>query len=153
LSYATIVFCQFFNILQRRSERISLFNRNFFTNRILLYATVISMGVVSLAIYGPYISDFLSFGPITVTDWLFVLGAAVVFLGIFEALKFFKRTRRTRSLNEYEASVTESLMERTADVIDGAEKLLRGKPEEKPPKEKAPEGKPSRRKRPSAKRE
>ncbi len=94
LSYATIVFCQFFNILQRRSERISLFSRIFFTNRILLYATVISIGLVSLAIYGPYISDFLSFGPITVTDWLFVLGAAVVFLGIFEALKFFKRIRR-----------------------------------------------------------
>ncbi len=94
LSYATIVFCQFFNVLERRFERISLFNRNFFTNRILLCATVISMGVVSLAIYGPYISDFLSFGHITVTDWLFVLGAAVVFLGIFEALKFFKRIRR-----------------------------------------------------------
>jgi Ca2+-transporting ATPase len=94
LSYATIVFSQFFNILQRRSERISLFNRNFFTNRILLFSIVISIGLVSLAIYGPYISDFLSFGPITLTDWLFILGAAVIFLGTFEVLKFFKRTRR-----------------------------------------------------------
>jgi P-type Ca2+ transporter type 2C len=93
LSYSTIVFCQFFNILQRRSEHISLFNRNFFTNKILLLSIVISMGLVSLAIYGPYISDFLSFGPITLTDWLFVLGAAVVFSGIFEMLKFFKRIR------------------------------------------------------------
>jgi len=91
LSYATIVFCQFFNILQRRSERISLFNRNFFTNRILLLSILVSIGLVSVAIYGPYISDFLSFGPITMTDWLFVLGAAVIFLGVFEALKFFKR--------------------------------------------------------------
>jgi Ca2+-transporting ATPase len=95
LSYATIVFSQFFNILQRRSERISLFNRNFFSNRILLFSIVISIGLVSLAIYGPYISDFLSFGPITLTDWLFILGAAVIFLGIFEALKFFKRSRRS----------------------------------------------------------
>ncbi len=91
LSYATIVFCQFFNILQRRSERISLFNRNFFSNKILLFSVVISIGLVALAIYGPYISDFLSFGPITLSDWLFILGAAVIFLGIFEALKFFKR--------------------------------------------------------------
>jgi Ca2+-transporting ATPase len=94
LSYATIVFCQFFNILQRRSERVSFFNRNLFTNRILLLSIVISIGLVSLAIYGPYISDFLSFGPITMTDWLFVLGAAVIFLGVFEALKFFKRIRK-----------------------------------------------------------
>jgi len=97
LSYATIVFCQFFNILERRSERISLFNHNFFTNRVLLYATVISIGLVLLAIYGPYISDFLSFGPITLPDWLFILGAAVVYLGIFEALKFFKRMTRAPS--------------------------------------------------------
>ena len=93
LSYATIVFCQFFNILQRRSERISFFNRNIFTNRILLLSIVISIGLVSLAIYGPYISDFLSFGPITITDWLFVFGAAVFYLGVFEVLKFVKRIR------------------------------------------------------------
>jgi hypothetical protein len=46
---------------------------------------------VLLIIYGPYISDFLSFGPVGFADWLFVLGAAAVFLGIFEVLKFFKR--------------------------------------------------------------
>ncbi len=132
LSYATIVFCQFFNILQRRSERTSLFNRNFFTNTILLYATVISIGLVSLAIYGPYINDFLSFGPITVTDWLFVLGAAVIFLGIFEVLKFFKRIRRTRAAKEYEGSVAGYLKEGTSDVIDRAERVLRGKLEGKP---------------------
>ncbi|MFB0505126.1 MAG: HAD-IC family P-type ATPase, partial [Thermodesulfobacteriota bacterium] len=101
LSYATILFCQFFNILQRRFERISLFNRNFLTNRILLFSIPVSIGLVLVAIYAPYISDFLSFGPITVTDWLFVLGAAVIFLGIFEALKFFKRIRRPRSGNGY----------------------------------------------------
>jgi Ca2+-transporting ATPase len=91
LSYLTIVFCQFFNILQRRYEHVSLFNRNFFTNKILLISIVFSIGLVLLIIYGPYISDFLSFGPVGFADWLFVLGAAAVFLGIFEVLKFFKR--------------------------------------------------------------
>jgi len=93
LSYATIVYCQFFNILQRRSERISLFNPNFFSNRILLYSILVSMAVVFLAIYGPYISDFLSFGPIDLIDWLHVLGAAVLYLAVFEVLKAFKRIR------------------------------------------------------------
>ena len=93
LSYATIVFCQFFNIFQRRSERISFFNRNFFTNRLLLASTAVSIGLVLLAIYGPYISNFLSFGPIAVTDWLFILGAAVCYLVVFEVLKSFKRIR------------------------------------------------------------
>jgi len=91
LSYTTIVFCQFFNILQRRSERSSMFSRNFFTNKILLYSILVSTGLVFLAIYGPYLSDFLSFGVIQVTDWLYVMAAAGFYLLVFEALKFFKR--------------------------------------------------------------
>lgn len=93
LSYCTIVFCQFVNILQRREERISLFNKNFFSNRILLISIVVSIGLVALIIYGPYISHFLSFSPITFTDWLFILGAAAIYLVIFEGLKLFKRIK------------------------------------------------------------
>ena len=93
LSYTTIVYCQYVNILQRRSERISLFNRNFFTNKILLISIVISIGIVLLVIYGSYISDFLAFGSITIIDWLFVLGAAVIYLGVFELLKFLIRRK------------------------------------------------------------
>ena len=93
LSYATIVFCQFMNILQRRSERTSLFNRNFFDNRILLMSIVISIGLVCLAIYGPGIGVFLAFGPIGVTDWIYILGAAGVYLAVFEILKLSKRLK------------------------------------------------------------
>ena len=93
LSYATIVFCQFLNILQRRSERSSLFNRNFFGNKILLYSILVSIGLVSFAIYGPYISDFLSFGSILVVDWLYITGASGIFLLTFEALKLYKRSK------------------------------------------------------------
>ena len=91
LSYSTIVFCQFVNILQRRDERTSLFNKNFFSNKILLISIAISVGLVALVIYGPYISHFLAFAPITPTDWLFILGAAAIYLVIFEGLKLYKR--------------------------------------------------------------
>ena len=93
LSYATIVFCQFVNILQRRSERASLFNPNFFENRILLASIAISIGLVCFAIYGPGIGVFLAFGPITLTDWGYVLGAAGIYLVVFEMLKLVKRLR------------------------------------------------------------
>ena len=93
LSYATIVFCQFVNILQRRSERSSLFDRNFFTNKVLLYSILASMALVLLAIYAPYFSDFLSFGPMNATDWLYILGSAGLYLFTFEAIKLFKRSR------------------------------------------------------------
>jgi Ca2+-transporting ATPase len=93
LSYCTIVFCQYVNILQRRDERISLFNKNIISNRLLLISLAISTGLVVLVIYGPYVSSFLSFAPITVIDWLFIIGSAVVYLVIFEGLKFFKRIK------------------------------------------------------------
>ena len=91
LSYSTIVFCQFINILERRDERTSLFNKNFFSNKILLISIAVSVGLVALVIYGPYISHFLAFAPITPTDWLFILGAAAIYLVIFEGLKLYKR--------------------------------------------------------------
>jgi Ca2+-transporting ATPase len=93
LSYATIVFCQYVNILQRRSERTSLINRNFVTNKILLYSILGSIVMVCLAIYAPYFSDFLSFGPANFTDWLFILGSAGVYFLVFEAIKFYKRSQ------------------------------------------------------------
>jgi len=95
LSYSTIVFCQFVNILQRREERASLFNKNFFSNKILLISVVISIGLVALAIYGPYIRNFLAFAPITLIDWVFIIGSAVIYLVIFEGLKFLKRIKMT----------------------------------------------------------
>lgn len=94
LTYAVIVYCQFVNTLQRRHEYTSLFNRDFFTNKILLGSILASMGLVFLAIYGPGISDFLAFGSIGLIDWLYVLFSAGIFLGVFEILKFFKRRRR-----------------------------------------------------------
>ena len=50
-------------------------------------------------------------------------------------------------------SVTESVRDRTADVIDRLEKAVRKEPEQKPPAEKPPEEKPSEPKRPNVKAE
>jgi len=96
VAYLTIVYCQFVNILSRRYEYTSLFNRNIWTNKILLGSIAGSVGLVFLGVYGPYISDFLRFeGPYAV-DWLFVLAAAAVYMGAFETIKFVKRRRRRR---------------------------------------------------------
>lgn len=93
LSYATIVFCQYVNILERREESASIFSKNFFSNKILLISVVFSIGLVLLITYGPYISTFLAFGPISLTDWIFVINSALLYLFIFECLKFFKRKK------------------------------------------------------------
>jgi len=91
IAYATIVFCQYINILQWRYEHISLFNRNIFTNKILLSSIFVSIGLVIAAIYGPFISDFLLFSGISITDWLYVGLATLIFLIVFEILKIIRK--------------------------------------------------------------
>ena len=94
LSYATIVFCQFINVLSRRYNYDSLFNSNFWSNNKLLWSIVISIGFTLVAIYTPFINRFLAFATLTVTDWIYVLVAAVLFLLAHETMKVFKRMRR-----------------------------------------------------------
>ena len=91
LAYATIVFCQYINILQWRYDHISIFNRNIFTNKILLISIVASIGLVLMAIYAPFISDFLVFSGLTLSDWGLVGLATLIFLFVFETLKILRK--------------------------------------------------------------
>jgi Ca2+-transporting ATPase len=95
LSYATIVFCQFVNILSRRYTFHSLFNVNLWSNKKMLWSVAISIGFVTGAIYAPFISGFLGFAPLTVADWASVLAGAGVFLAAHESIKAVKRAGRT----------------------------------------------------------
>lgn len=98
VSFLTIVYCQFVNIFSRRYEYISVFNRNIFTNRILLGSIALSITMVFIGIYGPFVSDFLAFRGPDLVDWFYILSAAAVYLATFETLKLFKRIRRGRSM-------------------------------------------------------
>ncbi|MFC1957730.1 cation-translocating P-type ATPase [Chloroflexota bacterium] len=94
LSYTTIAFCQFINILSRRYNFNSLFDSNFWTNRKLLWSIVISLGFILSAIYIPFINKFVAFSPLTITDWIYILVATSVFLFAHETIKVFKRLKR-----------------------------------------------------------
>ena len=97
LSYATIVFCQFVNILSRRYNYESLFTRNFWSNKKILWSIVISLGLTMAAIYTPSINTFIGFAPLTLKDWLTIVASAGVFLFAYEIIKMFKRSRRKPS--------------------------------------------------------
>jgi Ca2+-transporting ATPase len=96
VTYVTIAFCQYVNILSHRFEEVTLFNRNFFSNKILLGSIVVSIGLILVVVYTPVVRDFLRFAPVTTVDWLYVLGAAGIYLLAFEAMKFFKGVGRSK---------------------------------------------------------
>ncbi|MBC7943257.1 cation-transporting P-type ATPase, partial [Candidatus Saccharibacteria bacterium] len=83
ITYVTIVICQLVNIIQRRSvhgffSKYQLSNRNFWLSICLSFAIILSIS------YVPAVSDFFKSGPLSGLDWLFVIGAASIFLAIRE---------------------------------------------------------------------
>lgn len=87
LTYLTIVLCQLFNILQRRS-RNGLFTRYQFHNRALLVAVTFSMVCVLNIIYNPYLNIYFGSSPLQLADWVFALGAAAIFILVREVQRY-----------------------------------------------------------------
>jgi Ca2+-transporting ATPase len=97
MTYVTIVLCQLVNIIQRRSVH-GFFSRYQFNNRYFWIAVAGSLGIVLSISYVPAVSMFFKSGPISLLDWLYVLGAAAVFLSIREAQRLIvsRRLRRVK---------------------------------------------------------
>ncbi|HPJ66562.1 MAG TPA: cation-transporting P-type ATPase [Desulfobacteraceae bacterium] len=96
VSFATIAFCQYINIMARRYRFSSLISPEFFNNPKLLWSFVISIGFTIIAIYTPFINRFLGFAPLTPGDWGMILIAAILFLAAHETLKLLRRIKRKR---------------------------------------------------------
>ncbi|MFO7819764.1 MAG: cation-transporting P-type ATPase, partial [Halanaerobacter sp.] len=93
ITYLTIVVCQLINILSRRYERSSLFNKNLFSNTKMIYSIVLSIGLVLAVVYIPGLNSYLDFVPVLFSDWIRILAAGGVFLAAFEGFKWYKRSR------------------------------------------------------------
>ncbi|ADO77630.1 cation-translocating P-type ATPase [Halanaerobium praevalens] len=94
ISFLTIAFSQWVNIMSRRYEYKSIFNRNFFSNSKMIYSILISILMVLIVIYSP-INSFLGFAGITLADWGRIIIAGFIFLLGHEVIKFFKRKNET----------------------------------------------------------
>ncbi|MFW6188983.1 MAG: cation-translocating P-type ATPase [Planctomycetota bacterium] len=97
MTWLTIGVCQWVNVLSRRYRYTSIFNPNILTNKILFGSVFLSLGTVLIGVYVPGVSDFLQFDAVGWGDWLWVLGAAAVFLVAWEGLKLGRRLRRRRA--------------------------------------------------------
>ncbi|MBA3044686.1 MAG: cation-transporting P-type ATPase [Candidatus Thermoplasmatota archaeon] len=96
MAWVTLAFCQFMNIMSRRFDHTSIFNRNLFSNRKLLIVIVLSIMMILMAVYVPTISYFLNFAPLALEDWLYVGMAMGIFIAVFELVKVVKRWRLRR---------------------------------------------------------
>ena len=83
LTYLTIVLCQLGNIIQRRSQQ-GLFTKYQLHNKHFWIAIGASLFCVVNIIYNPWIAPYFGAKALSATDWLFAVGAMVIFLTIRE---------------------------------------------------------------------
>ncbi len=82
-AYAVLSMTQMANLMQARSEALSVFTIGFFRNKYAIGAIVISVGLLLSFMYVPFLQEYLHMTPITWKDWLVVL-ATTLAVFIFE---------------------------------------------------------------------
>jgi len=93
MTQAAIVFGQVANGFGCRTERESLFKVGLFTNRFLVIGELVGIGIILVISYVPFVADIFKTGPLTLTDWVFLVISAVVLFFAEEARKWFLRRK------------------------------------------------------------
>jgi len=91
VTYAVLSMTQMANLLQARSEKLSVFRIGFFKNRYLIGSILASVGMLLAFLYVPVLARNLHMSPIDGWDWLMVVGATLAVFLVEEARKAEKR--------------------------------------------------------------
>jgi magnesium-transporting ATPase (P-type) len=98
MTQAAIVAGQVANGFGCRTTRESLFKVGLFTNRFLLIGEAVGIGIMCAISYVPFLQDIFKTAPLTLTDWGFLVLAAVTLFFAEEARKWVMRRRDARSV-------------------------------------------------------
>jgi Ca2+-transporting ATPase len=81
VAYAVLAMTQMANLLQSRSETLSVFAIGFFKNLYAIGAIIISIGMLLAFMYVPFIQQYLHMSPIMWQDWIAVaIVTCIVFI-------------------------------------------------------------------------
>jgi magnesium-transporting ATPase (P-type) len=86
-TYAVLSMTQMANLLQARSEKLSVFAIGFFKNKYVIGAILISVGMLLSFLHVPFFQRYLHMSPIDGWDWLVVIGATLAVFIFEEARK------------------------------------------------------------------
>lgn len=102
LTYMTIVFCQFMNLLLVRSQG-NLFSSYLWSNKKLLAAFAISLFCILNIVYNPLIQPYFGSGPLTIWDWLTATVAATLYTSVRLLHRHTRNTSSNRLLQKHGA--------------------------------------------------
>lgn len=87
ITYTTIIFCQYANIISRRAGEVQhIFTKYFWTNKKLLVSFLLGIWAILILIYSP-LNNYFWFWMMNIQDWLFPLSWWIIFLIIREWYK------------------------------------------------------------------
>jgi Ca2+-transporting ATPase len=86
VTFASIIFCQYANLLSRRTTGNAL-GKYLFSNSKLLWAFALSISCLLLIVYVPLLNLYFHTSPLLLIDWLFTLSAAAICLIVYEFRK------------------------------------------------------------------
>ena len=88
--FVVLAFSQLFNALNMRSLKYSTFKIGFFSNKFLIYSLIISVVLLVLVLYVPFLQEVFKFSPLKWTEVLFLaLVSSLVFV-VGEIYKFLR---------------------------------------------------------------
>jgi len=87
-----LVVFQWFNVWNCRSETKSIFNKDMFSNKFLVYGTIAAVLLQLAAVHNPFMQNILGTTALTIQEWGSIILMASSIIVIEEARKFFVRS-------------------------------------------------------------
>lgn len=91
ISLATLAAFQWFSVWNCRSETKSIFNKGIFSNKFLVFGTMIVVLLQLTAVYNPFMQSILGTTALTIQEWGFIILMASSIIVIEEGRKFLTR--------------------------------------------------------------
>ncbi len=96
LAFITIIACQLFYSLSFRHNSKSIFQVGIFSNKYLIGAVILGIGLQFIVLYIPFMREAFKLQSIGLTDWLLVLSLGLIPLLADEVIKLFGRMKKKR---------------------------------------------------------
>ncbi|OBQ52725.1 cation-translocating P-type ATPase [Halodesulfovibrio spirochaetisodalis] len=94
LAMTTMVFFQFFQAINSRAERASIFTINPFSNHFLLVSMILAVSAQITVVYASSLAWIFRTRPLTSDDWILCLGVASTVIVVVELEKLIRRCIR-----------------------------------------------------------
>ena len=93
IAFSTLVFTQLFHAFNCQHNRRSLFSMGILTNGYLIFAILLSLGLLVLSIYHPFLQKAFDLVPLGLREWSHALMASLSIMVVVELQKWIKSRR------------------------------------------------------------